>query len=413
VSSVYRRCVASALFAGLAFAVPLATGGYAQSTRPEPVKIALTTDMSGPNSQPNGIHSVEAARMAIEDFGGTVLGRPVELIYADNQNKPDVALSIAREWIDVGHVNAILEGSISSIALAVQDLTRQHNIPHLLTGAGSVDLTGKACSPMTIQFEWDTYSLTKSLVEAMVRQGKDTWFIIAADYATGQTLERDISRYVVEAGGKVVGSVRHPVNSAGDFSAYLLQAQASGAKVIAPATVGSDLVNLVKQADEFQITQRGQAIVMVSSNVTDIQSIGLGIAGGLNLSQPFYHDMNEETRAWSDRLRKRDNDNLPNMHQAGVYSAVTHFLKAVKAAGMVEGRAVMAKMREMPINDFEMKNVMIRADGTAMRPMYLFRVKHANESRYKYDLLDLVSVVPPEVAWKKLEETGCELVSKK
>lgn len=372
------------------------------------IKIGIMADESGPYADNGGPGSVEAARMAIED-AGQVMGRKVELLVADDQNKPDVGLAIARKWLDEDGVDAIVGGSASSIALAVQKLMADRKKPYMLAGTASSALTNDACSPFGTQWVLDTYSLPKATAKSLVAAGDNTWFFITVDYAFGKQWQADTTKFIQDAGGKVVGSVLHPLNTA-DFSSYLLTAQASGAKVIALANSGSDFANVVKQAQEFGISQGGQKIAPLGVMINQVDGIGLAAAKNLEIVTPFYWDMNDETRAFAARFKKRFHDRVPNEAQAGTYSAVTHYLKAVAAAGTVDGEKVVAKMHDMPINDFEMKNVSIRADGQVMRPMYTARIKSPEQSKYPSDDYVITGSVPADLAWRPASESRCPLL---
>jgi branched-chain amino acid transport system substrate-binding protein len=383
---------------GLAAAGCLAAGclvpvGARAQISDDVVKIGVLTDMSSLYSDLAGPGSVIAAKMAVADFGGKVAGKPIEVISADHLNKPDVGSNIARQWIDQDHVDAIVDVPTSSVALAVQEVTKDKGKIFLISGAASSDLTGKACSPTSVHWTYDTYALAHGTGGALVKQGGDTWFFITADYAFGQALERDTTQVVTQAGGKVLGGVRVPLNSP-DFSSFLLQAQTSKAKVIGLANAGGDTVNSIKQAAEFGITAGGQKL-----------------AGLLVLTESFYWDQNDETRAWSKRFIA-EAKKVPSMVQAGVYGEVTHYLKAIEAAKTDEPKAVMAKMREMPINDFMTKNGKLREDGRVMRDMYLFQVKAPSESKYQYDYYKQLAVIPAEQAYRPLSESECPLVKK-
>ena len=395
-----------ALFSGLVAAgLAVAPAAMAQISG-DVVRIGLMADQSGPYADNGGPGSAVAINLAIKDFGGTVLGKKIELVVADDQNKTDVGATIARKWFDSDGVDAIIGGSASSIALAVQEITKERKKPYLIAGTGSSDLTGKACSPMSTQWVFDTYSLPKATAKALVKQGLDTWFFITVDYAFGHAWEKDTSQFVTENGGKVLGSVRHPLGT-NDFSSFLLQAQASKAKVIALANAGTDFANTVKQAKEFGIVAGGQAIGVLGITENVIIGLGLELTQGMQHSVPTYHDLTDETRAFAKRYGEAFNGKLPNFIQMSNYSAALHYLKAVQAAGTDAGEAVQAKMKELPVNDFHMKNVPIRRDGQVMRPMYLATVKKPSESKDKYDLYKIGATVAAEDAWRPMSEGGC------
>jgi branched-chain amino acid transport system substrate-binding protein len=378
-------------------------------TKPGAIKIGIIADQSGPYADNGGPGSALAARMAIEDKGGMAFGRPIQLLVADDLNKPDVGVAAARRWLDEDGVDVIVGGSASSIALATQDLMKQRNKPYLLAGTASSELTNGACSPMGQQWVIDTYSLPKATAQSLVKQGKDTWFFLTVDYTFGKQWEADTTRFINQAGGRVVGSVRHPLNTA-DFSSFLLQAQNSGAKVIALANSGADFNNAVKQAHEFGIVQGGQTLAPLGLYINQVHALGLDMAKGLTLTTPFYWDRDDETRAFAKRFMASFNGRAPNEAQSGAYSAVTHYLKAVEAAGGTDGPAVVAKMHEIPINDFAMKNVRIREDGQVMRPMYLAEVKSKEDSKYPYDYYFIRSTIPAEDAWRPASESACPLL---
>jgi len=373
------------------------------------VKIGVLTDMTGLYSDLSGRGSVAAAQMAVEDFGGKVMGKRIEVVAADHQNKPDVGASIARRWFDLERVDAIADIPTSSVAFAVQEIARQKNRALLISSSGSSDLTGKACSPVSVHWTYDTYALSHAVGNALLKRGADTWFFLTADYAFGLALEKD-ARAVVEAGGgKVLGSVRHPQDTS-DFSSFLLQAQSSKAKIVALANAGGDTVNSIKQAQEFGITPK-QQIVGLLTYISDVHSLGLQNAQGLLLASAFYWDMNEETRAWAKRFIARVNK-VPTMANAGVYGAVRHYLKAIEAAKTDDATVVVSTMKKIPVNDFFTKNGSVREDGRVMRNLYLFQVKTPGESKYKYDYYKLLDTIPAEKAFRPLSEGNCPLVKK-
>jgi branched-chain amino acid transport system substrate-binding protein len=374
------------------------------------VKIGVLNDQSGLFADLAGPGSVEAPRMAVADFGGTVLGKPIEVVGGDHQNKPDVGGALVRRWYDVDKVDVVLDIPNSGVALAVQQIAKEKNKLVIFSSAAVSDLTGKACSPNGIHWTFDSYALAKSTASSVVKQGGDSWFFLTVDYALGHTLERDASAVVKANGGKVVGSVKHPLNTS-DFSSFVLQAQQSKAKVVAFANAGGDLVNSIKQAQEFGLFEAGQKPVGIMVFLTDVHSLGLQGAQGLQLTASFYWDMNEETRAWSKRFFDKVK-RMPTMPQAGVYTSVLHYLAAVKAAGTDESLAVAKKMREMPINDFMTKNGSIREDGRVLRDFYLFEVKTPSESKGPWDLSKLVATVPAEQAARPLSESDCPLVKR-
>lgn len=375
------------------------------------VKIGILHDASGPYKDNQGQGDVVAVNLALDDFGKQVLGKDVEIVFADHQHKSDIATGIARQWFDVGNVDVVMGLGNSAVALAVQQVTREKNKISIATAASSSELIGKSCSPNGFLWVHDTYSVATSAARALTRAGLDTWFFITADYAFGHALEKDAARIVEAEGGKVVGRVRHPT-FVPDLSSYLLQAQASGAKVIGLANAGVDTVNSIKQAAEFKITGEGkQRIAAMLFLITDVKSTGLQAAQGLTVTLPFYWDLDDETRAFSSRFEK-EMHRPPTMYHAGIYSAVTHYLKAVKAAGTDETDAVLKKMREIPINDMMTKNGRIREDGRVMRDMYLFEAKKPADSKSDWDLLKKTATISAEDAASPLSDSACPLIKK-
>jgi len=372
------------------------------------VKIGVLTDMSSLYADATGKGSLAAVQMAVADYGGKVKGKPVEVVAADHQNKPDVGVSIARNWYDNEKVDAIFDVPTSSVALPISALTREKNKININSGGGSSDITGAACSPNTVHWTYDTYALSNVAGKAMVKRGEDTWFFVTADYAFGMALERDAANVVKESGGTVVGDVRHPLNSS-DFSSFLLQAQASKAKVVALANAGGDTTNALKQASEFGITKGGQKMIALLMEITDAHALGAKETQGLIVTDAFYWDMNDETRAFSKRFYDKIG-RMPTMIQAGLYSATMHYLKAIEAIGSDEAPKVMAQMRAMPINDFFAHGGFIRIDGRMVHDMYLFEVKKPEESEGEWDLYKLLATVPGEQAFRPLDKGGCPLV---
>ena len=375
------------------------------------VKLGVLADMSGLYSDLSGIGSVVATQMAAEDFGGTVLGKKIEVVSADHQNKPDIGSNIAREWIDQQGVDAIVDVPVSSIAFAVQQIAKERNRVLLISSSGSSDLTGKSCSPTSVHWTYDTYALAETAGKAMIQQGGDSWFFITADYAFGHALERDTAAIVKANGGTVVGAVRHPQDTA-DLSSFLFQAQTSKAKVIGLANAGGDTINSIKQANEFGIIRGGQKMIGLLTYISDVHGMGLQYAKGLILASAFYWDLTDETRAWTRRFMERSKK-IPTMANAGAYGATLHYLKAIKEAGTDEAQAVVRKMKEIPVNDFFTKGGSVREDGRVIRSMYLFQVKSPEESKYPYDYYKLLNTVPGEQAFRPLAEGGCPLVAKK
>jgi branched-chain amino acid transport system substrate-binding protein len=399
-----------AICTALAAALAAALGASAQDISNDVVRIGVLSDMSSLYADNAGAGSVAAAQMAIDDFGGTVLGKKIELLSADNLNKADVGAGITREWIDRQGVDAVVDVPNSAVAFAVQELTRSKNRVFLATGTASSRLTGDACSPTTVHWTYDTYALANGTGRAVVQAGGDSWFFIAADFAVGTQLRADTERVIKAHGGRVVGGVRHPINS-NDFSSYLLQAQSSKAKIIGLATAGGDMINIVKQAGEYKLVEGGQRLAGLLVFIADIHSLGLDKAQGLLLTAAFYWDLDEQTRAWSKRFATRY-PKVPTMIHAGTYGAVSHYLKAIAAAGTDEAKAVVAKMKEMPVDDFMTKRGVIRQDGRLVRDMYLFQVKSPAESKGQFDYYKLVATIPGDQAFRPLAEGGCPLVGK-
>jgi branched-chain amino acid transport system substrate-binding protein len=375
------------------------------------VKAGILNDRSGLYADLSGEGSVIAARMAVEDFKAADKGIKVEIVSADHQNKPDVGSTIARTWYDQDGVDVILDTPTSSVALAVNQITREKNKIFINSGAAASDLTGKACSPNTIHWTYDTYALAQGTGGAMVKAGGDSWFFMTADYAFGHALERDTAAIVTKNGGKVIGAVRTPFPGT-DFSSFLLQAQASKAKVIGLANAGGDTINSIKQAGEFGIVAGGQKLAGLLVFITDVHALGLQTAQGLVLTESFYWDNNDQTRSWSDRFAKLNAGKKPSMVQAGVYSGMLHYLKAIEAAKSKDSAVVMAKMKEMPTEDPLFGKGSVRADGRKMHDMYLFEVKKPSESKGPWDYYKQVAVLPAEQAFKPLAESDCPLVKK-
>ena len=402
-----KKTWVAALIAGLC-----SGGAFAQAKLSDDVvKIGILTDMSGLYSDAGGEGAVIAAKMAIEDAGGKVLGKPIELISADHQNKADIAANKAREWFDTQKVDMIAELLNSAVGLAVQEVGKQKKRITMNSGAAASRLTGADCSPYGVHWTYDTFALSNGTGKAIVKLGGDTWYFLTADYAFGKNLEKDTTTVVKANGGKVLGSVLHPLASA-DFSGYLLQAQASKAKVIGLANAGGDTINSVKQANEFGITKGGQQLAGLLVFDTDIDSIGLPIAQGMYLTTGFYWDMNDDTRKWSKRFAERHKGKMPTMIHAGVYSQVSHYLKAIAAARTDDPDTVMKKMRDMPINDFFAKNGKLREDGRMVHDMYLAQVKKPSESKGRWDNLKIIQTIPGDQAFRSLKDSECPLVKK-
>src|SRR6201986_1238096 len=386
-----------------------ATAALAQDSKP-PLKIGGILDMSSLYADITGPGSLEAAKMASEDFGGEVPARKIEVIAADHLNKADLAANIARDMIDNQGVEMIYDVAASATALAAAEIAKARGKIIMFNGPGSIRLSNEACGPYTIHYVFDTFGQANVTGLAAVKSGLDTWFFLTADYAFGQDLEKDTTNVVLKSGGKVVGSVRHPLNTS-DFSSYLLQAQASKAKVIGLANAGGDTINAIKQAAEFGVMKGGQKVSPLLAFVTDIDSVGLDTAQGLLLAEAFYWDLNDDTRAFSKRFMERIK-RPPTSAQAGVYSSVLHYLKAVKAAGTTDSAAVMKVMKETPINDFFAKNGKIREDGRMVHDMYLFEVKKPQESKGRWDDYKLLATVSCNEAGQSLEASRFPLVKK-
>jgi branched-chain amino acid transport system substrate-binding protein len=392
------------------FTASLMTGvAHAQNTKP--FRIGAMVDMSGTYSALGGQGMVNALKMAAEDFGGKVLGRPIEILSANYQNKVDIASSRAREWYDQDDVKMIIESSDSGSALAMQKIAREKKRMIIFAGSASSALTNAECSPYGVHYVYDTYALAKGTGAAVTKAGGNTWFFLTADYAFGHALEKDTSTVVVENGGKVLGSVRSPLNTQ-DFSSYLLQAQASKAKVIGLANAGADTQNAVRQASEFGIVQSGQKLATLLMFITDVKGLGLQVAQGLTFTNGFYWDRNDDTRAFAKRYGDRNNGAMPSMVQAGAYSATMHYLKAVAAAGTDDADAVAAKMKETEINDFFATKGKIREDGRMVHDMFLVEAKKPSESKGPWDLMKILSVIPGDQAFRPLSESVCPLVKK-
>lgn len=401
----------SAMLLSTALALGTAGGAAAQDKN---IKIGVLTDNSGLYADLGGPGSTVAAQMAIEDSGLAAKGWKLDLISADHQNKPDIATAIARQWADVEKVDIFMDVLNSGVALAVNNVVKEKNSILIDTGAATSDLTNAQCSPNTVHWVYDTYMLANSTGQALVKAGGDTWYFLTADYAFGHALERDTTAVVVKSGGKVIGSVKHPLNTA-DFSSFLLQAQASKAKIVGMANAGGDTTNTIKQAAEFGIVAGGQKLAGLLLFITDVHALGLKVAQGLNFTETFYWDMNDGTRAFSKRFSERvKNKAMPSMVQAGVYSGLLHYFKALEAMGgnPHDGAKVVAKMKEMPTDDPLFGQGTIRADGRKLHPAYLFEVKKPEESKGPWDYYKLVGTTPADQAFRPLSESACPLVKK-
>ena len=382
---------------GLLFAAPASAQG---------VKIGILNDQSGVYADYGGKYSLEAAHMAVEDFGGEVLGKKIEIVTADHQNKPDLAVAIARRWYDTEGVDMITELTTSSVALAVQELSKEKKKIDIVVGAATSRITGDACTPYSFHWAYDTRALAVGTGGALVKAGGDTWFFLTADYAFGYTLEKDTSDIVTANGGKVLGSVRVPLNSS-DFSSFLLQAQSSKAKIVVLANAGLDTTNSIKQASEFGIVKGGQKLAGLLMTLSEVHGLGLEAAQGLILTEGFYWDHDDQTRAFGERFLKRTG-HMPSMIHAGTYSATLSYLKAVKAAGTKDSDAVAAKLKELPVDDVFAKGKVL-ANGRMVHDMYLFEVKKPSESKKPWDYYKQLAVVPGDQAFFSAKESGCPL----
>jgi branched-chain amino acid transport system substrate-binding protein len=401
----------AALVACASIGIGVATSASADD---KVVKIGVLNDMSSLYADIGGPNSVVAVKMAVEDSGLLAKGWKIDVISGDHQNKPDVGVNITRQWIDTDKVDAIADTPNSGVALAVSNVAKEKNVVLLNSGAASADLTGKACNANTISYTYDTYMLAHGTGKALTKAGGDTWFFLTADYAFGAALERDTSAVVTANGGKVLGGVKHPLNTS-DFSSFLLQAQSSKAKVIGLANAGGDTDNAIKQAAEFGIVSGGQKLAALLLFINDVHSLGLKTAQGLTFTESFYWDMNDQTRAWSKRFaEKAHNHAMPSMTQAGNYAAVLHYLKALEALGgnPHDGAKVVAKMKELPTDDPLFGKGPLRADGRRLIPAYLFEVKKPEESKYPWDYYKLIATISPEDAARPLSESECPLVKK-
>lgn len=392
-----------------AFLVCLAASAGAQISD-DVIKIGVITDMNGPLSSATGRGSLEAARMAVEEFGGAIAGKRIEIVSADHQNKPDVGSAIVRQWFDADHVDAIADIASSAVGFAIVELARPRNKVVLVSGPGSSDFTGKACAPTSIHWTWDTYAASTGAVKAISGPGRDRWFFIVTDAAFGHALESDGRKTVEKLGGTAVGSVRVPFGSS-DFSSFLLQAQQSKASVVAFATAGADTVNLVKQAAEFGLAKSGAQVVPLQIQMDEIKSIGLELAQGDYALMAFYQGRSPEAEAWSRRFFERVKV-MPTQMQAGTYSAIRHYLQAVKDTGTDEPLAVVAKMKATPVNDMFATGGVIREDGRMVHDMYLMHIKTPAESTDPWDLVKLVKTIPGDQAYRPLAESDCPLVHK-
>ena len=380
----------------------------AHAALPEVVKVGILNDMNGPFADQSGRGSVVAAQMAAEDFAAESGGFKVEILSADHQNKPDIGAQIVRQWVDQAGVAAVADAVNSGVGLAVNQVMADKHRTFIATNVGTSDLTGKFCQPTTVQWTMDTYAMGNTIARAMMAQGGDSWYFISFDYALGAALERDATATLTALGGRVLGSVKHPLGTT-DFSSYLVQAQSSGAKVVALADTGTDLINAVKQAAEFGLTPK-QTLAGLFTQIVDVDSMGLAAAHGLLVTEAFYWDLNDATRAFSRRFAQRFGGRVPTANQAGVYSSVLAYLRAVKAAGSIEGETVIAQLQKAPIQDALFGTVTVRKDGRAVHDMYTFRVKTAAESKGRWDDYQVVATIPGADAFRPLDKGGCKLV---
>jgi branched-chain amino acid transport system substrate-binding protein len=404
--------VSRRLLIGMVALVSSLSAYDAQAQQPTPLKLGVLTDMSSLYADITGPGSVAAAKMAVEDFlaGPHRMTRSIEVVSGDHMNKADIGANIAREWIDRDGVDAIVDTPNSAVALAVRNVVQQYNRALLVSGASSSDLTGKSCSPNLVHWTYDTYALATGVARAVVASGGKTWFTLTADYAFGYAMEQDIKSVVQKAGGSVVGGVRTPINSQ-DFSSFLLQAQASKAQVVGLINAGGDTINSIKQSVEFGIAAGGQRVVATVLYLSDVHSLGLKVAQGLQFTEAFYWDLNDSTRAWSKRFAPRNRDRYPTAMQAGVYGVVLHYLRAVDALeSSTDGKLVVNKMKELPTDDPLFGKGTIRADGRKLHNMYLFEAKKPDESKYPWDYYKLIKTIPPEEAWRPLGEGGCDFL---
>jgi len=412
--SIAARVLATQAIAALVLTSGLVFAGVASAqTVDKVVKVGSLGDQSGLYQDIGGPGSTVAAQMAIEYSGLPAKGWKIDLISADHQNKPDVGVNIGKQWIDVEKVDVFVDLAASNVGLAIANLAKEKNVVNLNSGSASSDLTGSQCTPNTVHWVYDTYMLANGTGKALVKSGGDSWFFLTADYAFGHALERDTAAVVTANGGKVLGAAKHPLNNA-DFSSFLLQAQSSKAKIIGLANAGGDTTNAIKQAAEFGIVKGGQKLAGMLLFVTDINALGLETAQGLNFTETFYWDMNDQTRAFSKRFMERFKKSPPTMVQAGVYSSLIHYFKALEALGgnPHDGRAVVAKMKEMPTDDPLFGKGSIRADGRKIHPAYLFEVKKPSESKYPWDYYKLIATIPADEDFIPLEKSACPLAKK-
>jgi branched-chain amino acid transport system substrate-binding protein len=400
------------LLAGVGGLALSAGGLAARADDTTPLRLGVLTDMSSLYADITGPGSLAAAKMAVEDFLASPhkTKRPIEVVSGDHMNKADLGANIAREWIDQDNVDAVIDLPNSAVALAVRNVVQQKNKAILVSGASSSDLTGKSCSPNLVHWSYDTYALSSGTARAVVAEGGKTWFTLTADYAFGHAMEQEVKTVVQKLGGTIVGGVRAPINSQ-DFSSFLLQAQASKAEIIALINAGGDTINSIKQSVEFGIAKGGQRVVATVLYLSDVHSLGLNTAQGLQFTESFYWDLNEGTRAFAKRFAPRNNGRYPTAMQAGVYGVTLHYLKAVDQLGASgDGKAVVEEMKKLPTDDPLFGKGTIRADGRKLHNMYLFEVKKPEESKYPWDYYKLIKTIPPSEAWRPLEDGGCDFL---
>lgn len=399
------RFIAGTAACIIALALP---AGAREAVSNDVVRIGVLTDMVGVTADITGPGSVAAAELAVEEFGKTVLGKPIEIISADHQHKADVGTTIARRWMDVDNVDALVDIPNSAVALAVQNLAREKKKIVLISGAGTTALTNDECSPYGFHWTYDTYGVSRGTASAVIKDGGTSWFMLASDYAFGHQLAKDAAEVVKASGGEVLGEVRHPLATS-DFSSFLLQAQSSGAKVVGIANAGADTVNAIKQAGEFGLVEQGQSLAALIFFLQDVHSLGLNAAKGTYLTTASYWDLDDQSRAWSEKFKARTGM-MPSMIHAGVYGSVLHYLKAVQKAGTDDPDKVAGAIRELPINDAFTKDARVREDGHVLRDMYLARVKDPSASSGEWDYFEIVSKIPADETVWPLSESTCPLV---
>ena len=402
--SLLKKTLAGAVLSAMAI-----SGAHAKGISDNEIRIGYIADMSGTYSPLAGPNGLEAAKMAIEDMGGAINGKKITIVAADDQNKPDIGANKVRQWIDTDNIDLVAGMVSSAVTIAVNKVVESKNKLSIVSGSASSSITNQYCTPNSVHYVYDTYALAHGTGEAVVKEGGDTWFFLTADYAFGHAMEGDVSSVVKSNGGKVVGAVRHPL-ATNDFSSFILQAQASGAKIVGLANAGGDTVNALKTAKEFGVVASGQKLAGLLVFLHDVKSLGLETTQGLQLTTGFYWDRTKDTRDWSQRFQKRTGV-MPSMVHAGIYSSTMHYLNAVKATGSDDSQAVMAEMKKTPINDFFATNGRIRDDGRMIHDMYLAEVKKPSESKNDWDLLKILRTIPADKAFRPLSESKCKLVA--